>query len=164
MSNKMHINLTVNGEAHEFLAEPRELLIYTLRERLNITGPHIGCETSHCGACTVTLNGKSVKACTMFIAQANGADVTTIEGFGSPDNLHVLQKSFREHHGLQCGYCTPGMITRASKLLEENPNPTEEEVRFGMAGNMCRCTGYQNIVKSILAAASEMNAAKEAAE
>ncbi|NBR90815.1 MAG: (2Fe-2S)-binding protein [Rhodobacteraceae bacterium] len=164
MSNKMHINLTVNGEAHEFLAEPRELLIYTLRERLNITGPHIGCETSHCGACTVTLNGKSVKACTMFIAQANGADVTTIEGIGSPDNLHVLQKSFREHHGLQCGYCTPGMITRASKLLEENPNPTEEEVRFGMAGNMCRCTGYQNIVKSILAAASEMNAAKEAAE
>ena len=164
MSNKMHINITVNGEAHEFLAEPRELLIYTLRERLNITGPHIGCETSHCGACTVTLNGKSVKACTMFIAQANGADVTTIEGFGSPDNLHVLQKSFREHHGLQCGYCTPGMITRASKLLEENPNPTEEEVRFGMAGNMCRCTGYQNIVKSILAAASEMNAAKEAAE
>jgi carbon-monoxide dehydrogenase small subunit len=164
MSNKMHINLTVNGEAHEFLAEPRELLIYTLRERLNITGPHIGCETSHCGACTVTLNGKSVKACTMFIAQANGADVTTIEGIGSPDNLHVLQKSFREHHGLQCGYCTPGMITRASKLLEENPNPTEEEVRFGMAGNMCRCTGYQNIVKSILAAASEMNGAKEAAE
>lgn len=164
MSNKMHINLTVNGEAHEFFAEPRELLIYTLRERLNITGPHIGCETSHCGACTVTLNGKSVKACTMFIAQANGADVTTIEGIGSPDNLHVLQKSFREHHGLQCGYCTPGMITRASKLLEENPNPTEEEVRFGMAGNMCRCTGYQNIVKSILAAASEMNAAKEAAE
>ena len=164
MSNQRHINITVNGEAHEFLAEPRELLIYTLRERLNITGPHIGCETSHCGACTVTLNGKSVKACTMFIAQANGADVTTIEGFGSPDNLHVLQKSFREHHGLQCGYCTPGMITRASKLLEENPNPTEEEVRFGMAGNMCRCTGYQNIVKSILAAASEMNAAKEAAE
>ena len=164
MSNKMHINLTVNGEAHEFLAEPRELLIYTLRERLNITGPHIGCETSHCGACTVTLNGKSVKACTMFIAQANGADVTTIEGIGSPHNLHVLQKSFREHHGLQCGYCTPGMITRASKLLEENPNPTEEEVRFGMAGNICRCTGYQNIVKSILAAASELNAAKEAAE
>lgn len=164
MSNKMHITLTVNGEEHEFLAEPRELLIYTLRERLNITGPHIGCETSHCGACTVTLNGKSVKACTMFVAQANGAEVTTIEGIGSPDNLHVLQKSFREHHGLQCGYCTPGMITRASKLLEENPNPTEEEVRFGMAGNMCRCTGYQNIVKSILAAAGELNAAKEAAE
>ena len=164
MSNKMHIKLNVNGEGHEFLAEPRELLIYTLRERLNITGPHIGCETSHCGACTVTINGKSVKACTMFVAQADGADITTIEGLGGPDNMHVLQEAFREHHGLQCGYCTPGMITRATKLLEENPNPTEEEVRFGMAGNICRCTGYQNIVKSILAAASELNAAKEAAE
>jgi carbon-monoxide dehydrogenase small subunit len=164
MSDKMHIKLNVNGENHEFLAEPRELLIYTLRERLNITGPHIGCETSHCGACTVTINGKSVKACTMFVAQAHGAEVTTIEGLGGPDNMHVLQQSFREHHGLQCGYCTPGMITRATKLLEENPNPTEEEVRFGMAGNICRCTGYQNIVKSILAAASELNAAKEAAE
>ncbi|WP_407495928.1 (2Fe-2S)-binding protein [Pseudooceanicola sp. MF1-13] len=164
MSKKMHIQLTVNGEAQEFLAEPRELLIHTLRERLNITGPHIGCETSHCGACTVTIDGKSVKSCTMFVAQANGKDVTTIEGLGSPDSLHVLQESFKEHHGLQCGFCTPGMITRASKLLEENPTPTEEEVRFGMAGNICRCTGYQNIVKSILAAASELNAAKEAAE
>ncbi|MBO6899369.1 MAG: (2Fe-2S)-binding protein [Shimia sp.] len=164
MSNKKHIKMTVNGEEQEFLAEPRELLIHTLRERLNITGPHIGCETSHCGACTVTLNGKSVKSCTVFVAQADGADITTIEGLGNPDSLHVLQESFKEHHGLQCGFCTPGMITRASKLLEENPNPTEEEVRFGMAGNICRCTGYQNIVKSILAAASEMNAAKEAAE
>lgn len=164
MSDKMHIKLTVNGTEEEFLAEPRELLIYTLRERLNLTGPHIGCETSHCGACTVTINGKSVKACTMFVAQANGAEITTIEGIGSPDALHPLQEAFREHHGLQCGYCTPGMITRASKLLEENPNPTEEEVRFGMAGNLCRCTGYQNIVKAILAAAATMNAAKEAAE
>lgn len=164
MADKMHIKLTVNGTEQEFLAEPRELLIHTLRERLNITGPHIGCETSHCGACTVTLNGKSVKSCTLFVAQANGAEVTTIEGLGSPDSLHVLQTAFKEHHGLQCGFCTPGMITRASKLLEENPNPTEEEVRFGMAGNICRCTGYQNIVKSILAAAAEMNAAREAAE
>jgi carbon-monoxide dehydrogenase small subunit len=164
MSNKKHTKMTVNGEEQEFLAEPRELLIHTLRERLNITGPHIGCETSHCGACTVTLNGKSVKSCTVFVAQADGADITTIEGLGNPDSLHVLQEAFKEHHGLQCGFCTPGMITRASKLLEENPNPTEEEVRFGMAGNICRCTGYQNIVKSILAAASEMNAAKEAAE
>ncbi|MEO0957436.1 MAG: (2Fe-2S)-binding protein [Pseudomonadota bacterium] len=164
MPKKMHIQMTVNGKDEEFLAEPRELLIYTLRERLNYTGSHIGCETSHCGACTVTLNGKSVKACTMFVAQANGADVTTIEGIGSPDALHPLQEAFREHHGLQCGYCTPGMITRATKLLEENPNPTEEEIRFGMAGNLCRCTGYQNIVKSIQAAAAEMNAAKEAAE
>ena len=164
MSKKIHITLTVNGKEEEFLAEPRELLIYTLRERLNITGPHIGCETSHCGACTVTLNGKSVKACTMFVAQANGSDVTTIEGIGGPDDLHPLQTAFKEHHGLQCGYCTPGMITRAAKLLEEIPNPTEEEIRFGLSGNLCRCTGYQNIVKSIQAAAAEMNTAKEAAE
>lgn len=164
MTQKMHIKLNVNGEDREFLAEPRELLIYALRENLNITGPHVGCETSHCGACTVTLNGKSVKSCTMFVAQANGAEITTIEGIGSPGALHVLQESFKEHHGLQCGFCTPGMITRATKLLEENPNPTEEDVRFGMAGNICRCTGYQNIVKSILAAASELNASKEAAQ
>jgi carbon-monoxide dehydrogenase small subunit len=164
MTDKLQIKLTVNGQEEEFLAEPRELLIYTLRERLNITGPHIGCETSHCGACTITMDGKSVKACTVFIGQANGADVTTIEGMGGPDTLHPLQSAFKEHHGLQCGYCTPGMITRAAKLLEENPSPTEEEIRFGMSGNLCRCTGYQNIVKSILAAAAEMNAAKEAAE
>ncbi|MEH6654415.1 (2Fe-2S)-binding protein [Loktanella salsilacus] len=164
MSNKMHVKLNVNGTDQEFLAEPRELLIYALREKLNITGPHVGCETSHCGACTVTLNGKSVKSCTMFVAQANGAEITTIEGLGSPDALHVLQENFKEHHGLQCGFCTPGMITRAAKLLEENPNPTEEEVRFGIAGNICRCTGYQNIVKSILSAASELNSAKEAAQ
>lgn len=161
---KMHIKLTVNGKPEELLAEPRELLIHVLRERLNLTGAHIGCETSHCGACTVEMNGKSVKSCTVFAAQANGAEVTTIEGLGTPDALHVLQRSFREHHGLQCGFCTPGMITRAHRLLQENPAPTEEEVRFGMAGNLCRCTGYQNIVKSILAAASEINAAQEAAE
>lgn len=164
MTEKMQVKLNVNGEDREFLAEPRELLIYALREHLNITGPHVGCDTSHCGACTVTLNGKSVKSCTMFVAQANGAEITTIEGLGNPAALHVLQENFREHHGLQCGFCTPGMITRASILLEENPDPTEEEVRFGMAGNICRCTGYQNIVKSILAAANEMNSAKEAAE
>ncbi len=163
MATKMQITLTVNGEEHEVLAEPRELLIHVLRERLALTGPHIGCETSHCGACTVDMNGMSVKACTVLAAQANGAQITTIEGLGAPDSLHVLQRTFREHHGLQCGYCTPGMITRAHRLLIENPSPTEEEVRFGMAGNLCRCTGYQNIVKAILAAASEMNA-KEAAE
>jgi aerobic carbon-monoxide dehydrogenase small subunit len=161
---KMQISLTVNGEVQEFMAEPRELLIHTLRERLGLTGPHIGCETSHCGACTVDMNGRSVKACTVFVAQANGAEVTTIEGLGSPDALHPLQAAFREHHGLQCGYCTPGMITRAYRLLQENPDPTEPEVRMGMAGNLCRCTGYQNIVKSILAAAATMNAVKEAAE
>ena len=164
MKEKLHIKMTVNGQEEEFLAEPRELLIYTLRERLNITGPHIGCETSHCGACTIMMDGKSVKSCTVFVGQANGSDLTTIEGMGGPDDLHPLQKAFKEHHGLQCGYCTPGMITRAAKLLEENPSPTEEDIRFGMSGNLCRCTGYQNIVKSILAAAAEMNAAKEAAE
>lgn len=164
MSNKQHYKITVNGKEEEFLAEPRELLIHTLRERLKITGPHIGCDTSHCGACTVTVNGKSVKSCTIFVAQADGTEITTIEGIGSPDALHPLQEAFKEHHGLQCGFCTPGMITRASKLLEENPNPSEEEIRFGMAGNICRCTGYQNIVKSIQAAAAEMNSAKEAAE
>ncbi|MCG6122348.1 MAG: (2Fe-2S)-binding protein [Microvirga sp.] len=160
---KMHLKLTVNGEAVEALCEPRELLIHVLRERLNLTGAHIGCETSHCGACTVDLDGKSVKSCTIFAAQAQGATITTIEGIASPAGMHVLQEMFREHHGLQCGYCTPGMITRAWRFLQENPNPTEEEVRFGMAGNLCRCTGYQNIVKSILAAAEKMNAEREAA-
>lgn len=161
---KQIITLTVNGEKHEVAAEPRELLVHTLRETLNLTGPHVGCETSHCGACTVDIDGKSVKSCTMFAAQADGAEITTIEGIASPDGMHILQEMFREHHGLQCGFCTPGMITRAYRLLQENPNPTEEEVRFGIAGNLCRCTGYQNIVKSILAAAAELNASKEAAQ
>jgi carbon-monoxide dehydrogenase small subunit len=161
---KQIVTMTVNGEKKEVLAEPRELLIYVLREKMGMTGPHVGCETSHCGACTVEIDGKSVKSCTMFAAQAQGAEITTIEGLGNPDDLHVLQENFKEHHGLQCGYCTPGMITRAHRLLQENPNPTEEEVRFGIAGNICRCTGYQNIVKSILSAAAELNAAKEAAQ
>jgi len=164
MSDKMHLKMTVNGEAIEALAEPRELLIHVLRERLALRGPHIGCETSHCGACTIDMDGKSVKSCTVFAAQAQGAEVTTIEGIGQPDGLHVLQEMFREHHGLQCGFCTPGMITRAWRLLQETPNPTEEEVRFGMSGNLCRCTGYQNIVKAIMASAAELNAAREAAE
>ena len=163
MSKKI-VKITVNGETHELLAEPRELLIHTLREQLDIKGPHVGCETSHCGACTVDIDGKSVKACTMFAVQAEGSEITTIEGIGAPDALHVLQESFREHHGLQCGYCTPGMITRTHRLLQENPRPTEEEVRFGLSGNLCRCTGYQNIVKSVLAAADMLNAQKEAAE
>ena len=162
---KTQVTLTVNGQAQDVLVEPRELLIHTLREKLDLKGPHIGCETSHCGACTVDINGKSVKACTMFTVQASGQDVTTIEGITGPDGgMHVLQEKFREHHGLQCGYCTPGMITRAKRLLEENPAPSEEDIRFGMAGNLCRCTGYQNIVRAIQAAAAEMNASKEAAE
>mgnify|MGYP000228579386 FL=1 len=163
MTNQI-VKMTVNGEKKEILAEPRELLIYVLREKLGLSGAHVGCETSHCGACTVEIDGKSVKSCTMFAVQAEGAKITTIEGLGTPDNLHVLQENFKEHHGLQCGYCTPGMITRAHRLLQENPNPTEEDVRFGISGNICRCTGYQNIVKSILSAAAELNAAKEAAQ
>jgi carbon-monoxide dehydrogenase small subunit len=161
----MHVKMTVNGKPVEALAEPRTLLIHFLREDLNLTGPHIGCDTSHCGACTVDLNGKSVKSCTIFVGQANGAEITTIEGIANADgSLHVLQEMFREHHGLQCGFCTPGMITRAHRLLAENPTPTEAEVRFGISGNLCRCTGYQNIVKAILAAAATLNAEKEAAE
>ena len=162
---KMHVKMTVNGKPVEGLAEPRTLLIHFLREEQNLTGPHIGCDTGHCGACTVDLNGKSVKSCTMFVAQANGADVTTIEGIAAPDGtLHALQEAFREHHGLQCGFCTPGMITRAYRLLQENPDPTEEEIRHGISGNLCRCTGYQNIVKAIGAAADQLNTAREAAE
>lgn len=162
---KMHIKMTVNGTETEALAEPRMLLIHFLREQLNLTGPHIGCDTSHCGACTVDLDGKSVKSCTVFVAQANGADVLTIEGVtGADGSLHALQESFREHHGLQCGFCTPGMITRAYRLLQENPDPTENEIRMGIAGNLCRCTGYQNIVKAIRAAAEQLNAPREVAE
>ncbi|MEM0909076.1 MAG: (2Fe-2S)-binding protein [Pseudomonadota bacterium] len=166
MSNKVAVSLTVNGEKHDVLVEPRTLLIHVIREQLGLTGPHIGCETSHCGACTLDIDGRSVKSCTMFAVQAEGAEITTIEGIATPDALHPLQTAFREHHGLQCGYCTPGMITRAYRLLKDNPNPTEEDVRYGLSGNLCRCTGYQNIVKAVLAAAEEMNGAsvQEAAE
>jgi carbon-monoxide dehydrogenase small subunit len=164
---KSHITLTVNGKAVEALVEPRTLLIHLLREQLSLTGPHIGCETSHCGACTVDLDGKSVKSCTMFAVQANGADVRTIEGMAAADgSLHVLQEAFREMHGLQCGFCTPGMILRAYRLLQENPSPTEDEIRMGISGNLCRCTGYQNIVKAIQYAAAKINGVpfQEAAE
>jgi carbon-monoxide dehydrogenase small subunit len=162
---KMHVKMTVNGGEIEALAEPRTLLIHFLRENLSLTGPHIGCDTGHCGACTVDLNSKSVKSCTMFVAQANGATVTTIEGMANADgSLHALQEAFREHHGLQCGFCTPGMITRAYRLLQENPDPSEAEIRAGIAGNLCRCTGYQNIVKAIRAAADQLSTKKEAAE
>jgi carbon-monoxide dehydrogenase small subunit len=162
---KMHVKLTVNGKEVEALAEPRTLLIHFLREDLGLTGPHIGCDTTHCGACTVDYNGKSVKSCTVFVAQANGATITTIEGIARPDGtLHPLQAAFREHHGLQCGFCTPGMITRAYRFLQDNPSPSEEEIRTGISGNLCRCTGYQNIVKAIEAAAVELAPQKEAAE
>ena len=164
---KTQVSLKVNGEAVDALVEPRTLLIHLLREQLTLTGPHIGCETSHCGACTVDLDGKSVKSCTVFAVQANGADIRTIEGMANADGtLHVLQEAFREMHGLQCGFCTPGMITRAYRLLQENANPSEEEIRFGIAGNLCRCTGYQNIVRAIQYAAAKLNGVpfREAAE
>jgi len=154
---KSQIALTVNGKSVEALVEPRTLLIHFLREQLNLTGPHVGCETSHCGACTVDLDGRSVKSCTMFAVQANGADIRTIEGMAAADgSLHVLQEAFREMHGLQCGFCTPGMILRAYRLLQENPKPTEDEIRMGISGNLCRCTGYQNIVKAIQYAAAKL--------
>ena len=162
---KMRIALKVNNRDVETLAEPRMLLIHLLREQLGITGPHIGCDTSHCGACTVDKNGKSVKSCTVFAAQAQGADVVTIEGLAAPDGgQHALQEAVREHHGLQCGFCTPGMITRAWRLLQENPNPSEAEIRHGIAGNLCRCTGYLTIVRAIRAAAEHMNSNREAAQ
>ena len=164
MSQKMAVSLTVNGEKVEALVEPRLLLIHLLREQLNLTGPHIGCDTSHCGACTVDMNGKSVKSCTVFAVQAEGANLTTIEGLAQGGQLHALQEGFVECHGLQCGFCTPGMIMRAYRLLQENPNPTEEEIRWGLSGNLCRCTGYQNIVKAVRYAADKLNSAREAAE
>jgi carbon-monoxide dehydrogenase small subunit len=154
---KSHIMMTVNGKAVEELVEPRTLLIHFLREQLSLTGPHIGCETSHCGACTVDLDGKSIKSCTIFAVQADGADIRTIEGMANADGtLHALQEGFREMHGLQCGFCTPGMILRAYRLLQENTNPTEAEIRMGISGNLCRCTGYQNIVKAIQYAAAKI--------
>ena len=154
---KSQVSLTVNGAKVEALVEPRTLLIHFLREQLNLTGPHIGCDTSHCGACTVDLDGRSVKSCTMFAVQATGADIRTIEGMANADGtLHALQEGFREMHGLQCGFCTPGMIVRAHRLLQENKSPSEEEIRMGISGNLCRCTGYQNIVKAIQYAAAKL--------
>jgi aerobic carbon-monoxide dehydrogenase small subunit len=164
---KEKVKMTVNGREIEALVEPRTLLIHFLREELNLTGAHIGCDTTHCGACTVDLDGKSVKSCTMFVLQAEGASLTTIEGMAHADgSLSALQEGFRVEHGLQCGFCTPGMILRAHRLLQENPNPSEEDIRFGISGNLCRCTGYQNIVKAIQYAAAKLSGApqKEAAE
>ena len=164
---KTHVKMVVNGAQVEGLVEPRTLLIHFIREQLLLTGAHIGCETTHCGACTVDINGRSVKSCTMFAVQANGTEILTIEGVANADGtLSALQEGFRQMHGLQCGFCTPGMIVRAHRLLQENPNPTEEEIRFGIAGNLCRCTGYQNIVKAIQYAAAKINGTdfQEAAE
>ncbi len=160
---KTQVTFTLNGSAVTADVEPRRLLIDCLREDLDVTGPHIGCETSHCGACTVDLDGKSVKSCTLFAVQAEGAEITTVEGLAQGGVLHPLQEGFREEHGLQCGFCTPGMLIRAWRLLQDNPNPTDAEIRTGISGNLCRCTGYQNIVKAVRHAADQL-AHQEAAE
>ena len=151
----MQVDLTVNGTPMSAEAEPRTLLVHFLREQLGLTGTNIGCDTSSCGACTVHLDGASVKSCTVLAAQADGHEITTIEGLASNGTLHPMQESFRQNHGLQCGYCTPGMVMAAVSLLEEVPHPTEQQVREGLEGNLCRCTGYHNIVKAVLAAAGE---------
>lgn len=148
------VALTVNGIAHELDVEPRDLLVYVLRDRLGLTGTVVGCDTSSCGACTVLIDGESVKSCTVLGVQADGSEITTIEGLSETGSLHPLQESFREHHALQCGYCTGGMILAATSLLAENPHPSEAQIRHALEGNLCRCTGYQNIVDAIAAVAS----------
>jgi len=158
-----HISVTVNSTRHEADVEPRQLLVYLLREQLGLTGTKVGCDTTSCGSCTVLVDGKSVKSCTMLAVQADGREITTIEGMATNGELHPLQRAFHEHHGLQCGYCTPGMIMAADSLIRENRNLTEEGVRLGLEGNLCRCTGYQNIVKAVLAAADETRSVSAAA-
>ncbi|MGM0586387.1 MAG: (2Fe-2S)-binding protein [Pseudomonadota bacterium] len=157
--------MTVNGKPQTVEVEGRTLLVQALREGLGLTGTHVGCDTSQCGACVVHVNGESVKACTMFAAEAEGAEVTTIEGMANPDgSLGVIQQAFQDHHGLQCGFCTPGMVMTAADLLKRNPDPSEHEIREYLEGNLCRCTGYHNIVKAIRAAADGMKGARQAAE
>ena len=151
----MQISMRVNGVERGGDIEPRTLLVHFLREQCGLTGTNIGCDTSSCGACTIHVDGESVKSCTMLAVQADGCEVTTIEGLADGDTLHPMQRCFQENHGLQCGYCTPGMVMAAVSLLAENPNPTEDEVRHGLEGNLCRCTGYHNIVKSVLACAAD---------
>jgi aerobic carbon-monoxide dehydrogenase small subunit len=159
MSTPVPLEVTVNGQRRQDEVEPRLLLVHYLRDTLGLTGTHIGCDTTNCGACTVHLNGESVKSCTVLAAQAHGAEVTTIEGMADGDKLHPLQEAFWEHHGLQCGYCTPGMIMAAADLLKRNSSPSEEEVRHALEGNLCRCTGYHNIVKAVMAASGQEVAA-----
>lgn len=147
------VSFTVNGTPNELILEPRELLVYVLRERLGLTGTHVGCDTSSCGACTVLLDGESVKSCTVLGVQAEGSEITTIEGLGADGALHPVQEAFHANHALQCGYCTPGFVMAVVSLLRENPNPSEEEIRHGLEGNLCRCTGYVNIVRAVQQAA-----------
>jgi carbon-monoxide dehydrogenase small subunit len=151
----VQVSITVNGQAQSHDVEPRTLLVYFLREQCGLTGTNIGCDTTSCGACTILLEGESVKSCTVLAAQADGASITTIEGLANGDQLHPMQQAFMENHALQCGYCTPGMIMASVGLLEEHPHPSEREVREGLEGNLCRCTGYHNIVKAVLAAAEQ---------
>jgi carbon-monoxide dehydrogenase small subunit len=158
----MRVNLTINGQRRADEVEPRMLLVHYLREVAQLTGTHVGCETSMCGACTVHLNGQAVKSCTILTVQADGAEITTIEGLAKNGQLHPMQEGFWEEHGLQCGYCTPGMIMSATHLLQRNPNPSEDEIRVALEGNLCRCTGYQHIIKAVQYAANKMRASKAA--
>ncbi len=157
------ISVTVNGTTRQSEIEPRLLLVHYLRDVLGLTGTHVGCETSLCGACTVMVDGQAVKSCTVLAAQADGSNVTTIEGFADGGTLHPMQQAFWEHHGLQCGYCTPGMIVAATQLLQRNPDPSEEEIRQGLEGNLCRCTGYQHIIQAVQCAAKKMKSKPAAA-
>jgi len=160
MANKQLVKVKINGRSCEAVVEPRTLLVHFIRESLALTGTHIGCDTSNCGACTVMMNGKTVKSCTVFAVQADGAEITTVEGLIKDGQLHPLQEGFKQEHGLQCGFCTPGMLMSSLALLKKNPNPSEEEIRWGISGNLCRCTGYQNIVKAVQYAAKKMSAAQ----
>jgi len=164
MAKKQLVRVTVNGRDREAEVEPRLLLIHFIREILQLTGSHIGCDTSHCGACTVLLNGKTVKSCTMFAVQADGGEIMTVEGLMKDGQLHPLQEGFKEEHGLQCGFCTPGMLISSYALLQHNAKPSEEDVRWGISGNLCRCTGYQNIVRAVRFAANKMAAAEKKPE
>lgn len=156
MDENKTITVTVNGVKHDAAVEPRTLLVYFLREHLGLTGAHVGCDTSQCGACTIHFNGRAVKSCTILAVQANGAEITTIEGLGRDGALHPVQEGFREKHGAQCGYCTPGMIMSAVNLLKTNPKPNEEEIKHALEGNLCRCTGYVNIIEAVKWAAARM--------
>jgi aerobic carbon-monoxide dehydrogenase small subunit len=152
----MRVQLTVNGDRHEADVEPRLLLVHFIREELRLTGTHIGCDTTHCGACTVLMDGRPVKSCTLFAVQASGKSLTTVEGLEQDDKLHPLQESFMSEHGLQCGYCTPGMLMTGYAFLQKNPKPTEDDIRWAISGNLCRCTGYVNIVKAVQRAAATL--------
>jgi carbon-monoxide dehydrogenase small subunit len=157
VSATVPVQVTINGQARKVDVEPRTLLVHLLRDQLGLTGTHVGCDTGNCGACTVHLDGESVKSCTILAVQADGGEVLTIEGLGQEGNLHPLQQAFQNQHGLQCGYCTPGMIMAAADLLQRNAHPTEEEIRHGLEGNLCRCTGYHNIVKAVQEAAGTLS-------